>query len=97
MDTHIGSSPSTVLRQLQTMEGLLPEFQALCENQVESTMRESVVAMDETFFCHFLILVLMDLRSGYLILEDLTTDPFEITGCPGLDRKLHLWQWLYEE
>jgi len=33
-------------------------------------MRESVVAMDETFFGGFLILVLMDLRSGYLILEN---------------------------
>ena len=74
MDTHIGSSPSTVLRQLQTMEGLLPEFQTLCENQVESTTRESVVAMDETFFGDFLILVLMDLRSGYLILENVATD-----------------------
>ncbi|BCG63334.1 MAG: hypothetical protein methR_P1036 [Methyloprofundus sp.] len=74
MDTHIGLSPSTVLRQLQTMEGLLPEFQALCENQVESTTRASVVAMDETFFCNFLILVLMDLRSGYLILESVATN-----------------------
>ncbi|GAW87631.1 hypothetical protein bplSymb_SCF12003P001 [Bathymodiolus platifrons methanotrophic gill symbiont] len=74
MDTHIGSSPSTFLRQLQRMEGLLPEFQTLCENQVEWTTRESVVAMDETFFGHFLILVLMDLRSGYLILESVATD-----------------------
>jgi hypothetical protein len=43
------------------MEGLLPEFQTLCENQFESTTRESVGAMDETFFGDFLILVLMDL------------------------------------
>jgi hypothetical protein len=56
------------------MEGLLPEFQMLCEGQVESTTRESVVAMDETFFGDFLILVLMDLRSGYLILEDVAMD-----------------------
>jgi len=74
IDTHIGSSPATVLRQLQAMEGLLPEFQTLCEGLVESTTRESVVAMDETFFGDFLILVLMDLRSGYLILENVATD-----------------------
>jgi len=74
MDTHIGSSPSTVLRQLQTMEGILPEFQTLCESQLKSTTRESVVAMDETFFGQFLILVLMDLRSGYLILENVATN-----------------------
>jgi len=30
--------------------------------------------MDETFFGDFLILVLMDLRSGYLVLENVATD-----------------------
>ena len=36
--------------------------------------RSAVVAMDETFFGDFLILVLMDLSSGYLILEDISHD-----------------------
>lgn len=31
-----------------------------------------MVAADETFFGDFLILVLMDLRSGYLLLEDIS-------------------------
>jgi len=33
-----------------------------------------VVAMDETFFGDFLILVLMDISSGYLLLEDISDD-----------------------
>ena len=32
------------------------------------------MAMDETFFGDFMILVLMDLSSGYLILEDISHD-----------------------
>jgi hypothetical protein len=32
------------------------------------------MAMDETFFGDFMILVLMDLSSGYLFLEDISQD-----------------------
>ena len=32
------------------------------------------MAMDETFFGDFMILVLMDLSSGYLLLEDISQD-----------------------
>jgi len=39
-----------------------------------------VVAMDETFFGDFLILVLMDLSSGYLQLEDISDDRRFETG-----------------
>jgi hypothetical protein len=56
------------------METLLPSFQATCEAQVSASQRKAVVAMDETFFGDFLILVLMDLRSGYLLLEDISND-----------------------
>lgn len=56
------------------MEALLPDFQAACEQQVNTEPRKAVVAMDETFFGDFLILVLMDLRSGYLLLEDINHD-----------------------
>ncbi len=36
--------------------------------------------MDETFFGEFLILVLMDLRSGYLLLEEISEDRRFDTG-----------------
>lgn len=74
IDTHVGVSSSTVLGQLKKMEQLLPEFQAACEKRIKHKPRQAVVAMDETFFGDFLILVLMDLRSGYLLLEDITDD-----------------------
>ena len=62
------------------MEVLLPQFQAECENRVKGQSRKAVVAMDETFFGEFLILVLMDLRSGYLLLEEIGEDRRFDTG-----------------
>jgi hypothetical protein len=49
-------------------------FQQRCESEASSQSRKAVVAADETFFGDFLILVLMDLSSGYLILEDISDD-----------------------
>ena len=74
IDTHVGVSGSALRRQLNQMELLLAQFQAECERQVEKPSRKAVVAMDETFFGEFLILVLMDLRSGYLLLEEVSED-----------------------
>ena len=65
---HVGVSETALRTQMQQMELLLPQFQAACEQQVNQQKRKVVVAMDETFFGDFLILVLMDLSSGYLVL-----------------------------
>jgi hypothetical protein len=80
IDTHVGVSPSALRLQLKQMEVLLPQFQAECENRVKGQSRKAVVAMDETFFGEFLILVLMDLRSGYLLLEEISEDRRFDTG-----------------
>ena len=74
IQTHVGVSPSALLGQMKKMELLLPKFQEECEKNVTKTLRQSVVTMDETFFGDFLILVLMDLRSGYLLLEEISDD-----------------------
>jgi hypothetical protein len=74
IDTHVGVSPSALSWQLNHMESLLPLFQQQCEKDASAQPRSTVVAMDETFFGDFLILVLMDLSSGYLILEDISHD-----------------------
>ena len=71
---HVGVSESALRTQIQQMELLLPQFQAVCEQQANTQKRKAVVAMDETFFGEFLILVLMDLSSGYLLLEDISDD-----------------------
>lgn len=74
IDTHVGLSPSALQSLVKQMEELLPQFQDACEKSVKKTQRQVVVGMDETFFGSFLILVLMDLQSGYLILEDISDD-----------------------
>jgi hypothetical protein len=56
------------------MESLLPLFQQQCEKDAPAQPRSAVMAMDETFFGDFMILVLMDLSSGYLLLEDISQD-----------------------
>ena len=74
IDTHVGISSSALRQQLSQMESLLPLFQQRCESSVSAQTRSAVVAMDETFFGEFFILALMDLSSGYLILEDISDD-----------------------
>ena len=71
---HVGVSETVLRTQMQQMELLLPQFQAACEQPANTQKRKAVVAMDETFFGDFLILVLMDLSSGYLLLEDISDD-----------------------
>ena len=74
IDTHVGVSPSALRQQLSHMESLLPLFQQQCEKDAPAQPRSAVMAMDETFFGDFMILVLMDLSSGYLLLEDISQD-----------------------
>ena len=74
VNTHVGVSASALRTQMNKMEILLPKFQSACEKQVENKPRQIVAGLDETFFGNFIILVLMDLRSGYLLLEEVTED-----------------------
>jgi len=74
IDTHVGVSVSALRTQLNQMEALLPEFQESCEKQIKKQPHKIIAGLDETFFGEFIILVLMDLRSGYLLLEDVSDD-----------------------
>lgn len=74
IDKHVGVSPSAIRTQIQRMEDLLPEFQRMCEAQQAGKRHKAVLAGDETFFGELLILVLMDLPSGYLLLEESAND-----------------------
>lgn len=74
IDTHVGVSESAVRTQLGKMEVLLSQFQDDCEKSVKKQTRKIVAGLDETFFGEFIVLVLIDLRSGYLLLEDITED-----------------------
>ena len=74
INTHVGVSPGAVLNQLKQMEELLPAFQQQCEACAPSGTRKAVLAADETFFSQMMVLVLMDLSSGYLLLESIEND-----------------------
>ena len=74
INTHVGVSPGAMLNQLKRMEELLPTFQQQCEASAPLGTRKAVLAADETFFNQMMILVLMDLSSGYLVLESIADD-----------------------
>jgi hypothetical protein len=74
INTHVGVSATAMLGLLNRMEGLLIYFQDFCEKSLPPGTRKAVLAMDETFFGSLLILVLMDLSSGYLLLESIEDD-----------------------
>ncbi len=74
IDGHVGVSPTVLREQITQLEHLLPQYQAECENSITQQTRKIVAGLDETFFGDFMILVLMDLRSGYLLLEEITED-----------------------
>lgn len=74
LDTHIGVSPSAIRTQLNELQGFIIKFQEEFEKYHKCTNKKIVGAADETFFGNKLILVLVDLVSGYLLLEDITDD-----------------------
>jgi len=74
INTHVGVSSNAVLTLLNRMENLLIYFQDFCETSLPKETRKTVLAMDETYFGSLLILVLMDLSSGYLVLESIEDD-----------------------
>ena len=74
--THVGISESALRTQIHVMENLIPAFQTMCEAQQAGTgtVRKVVVAGDETFFDSQVLLVLIELTSGYLLLEESADD-----------------------
>ena len=76
IETHIGVSPTVLRTQFKKIEELLIEYQGIQEEQQRKTNKshELIAAGDETFFKDKMLLVLMDLSSGYLLLEEEADD-----------------------
>jgi len=70
IDTHVGISETALRNLLKQMELLLPVFQEMCETQQAGSPHKAVLTGDETFFSGIMLLVLMDLSSGYLLVEE---------------------------
>ncbi len=69
LEKNIGVSPTALRNMLKRMEEHLARYQKEQEKQQAGTLREIVCSGDETFFNDMMILVLMDLSSGYIVLE----------------------------
>lgn len=77
LDSHMGVSPSTLRKMTHQIEALLIEYQKEQEaeqGQKGDPQREIVASGDETWFNGTLLLVLMELKSGYLIMEEEAED-----------------------
>ena len=74
LDTHIGVSPTPIQTRLTQLQDSIIRFQKEVEQNYKDAFKEVIGAADETFFGNALILVFMDLSSGYLILEDMADD-----------------------
>src|SRR5919108_2395977 len=73
--TQVGCSPSALRGVMQALEAALLETTAAWEQQgcASGAMREVIGAVDETFL-ERMILVCMDLATGYLLLEEVADD-----------------------
>jgi hypothetical protein len=92
VDTHIAASPTAVRNMKREMEEQAANYQQEQEaRQAEKgEIRDTVASGDETFFDDKIVLVLMDLPSGYLVVEeeadDRSYDTWEAKATPRLQR-----------
>jgi len=75
LEAHIGSSPSALRRIMEALEAVLLETAATWEHDGEAAgeIRPIIGAVDETFL-ERMMLVFMDLASGYLLAEEVAAD-----------------------
>ena len=71
LEAHVGCSPSALRRVMHTLEGLLLETAAAWEKEgiAHGEIRPVIGAVDETFLQR-MMLVFMDLATGYLLMEE---------------------------
>ena len=67
IDTHVGVSASALRQWIRELEQQLAEFQQTQEASAHCPEPARTVAMDETFFSQMMVLVMMDLPSGYIL------------------------------
>jgi hypothetical protein len=75
LEAHVGCSPSALRRVMHTLERLVLETAAVWEKEgiAHGEIRPVNGAVDETFLQR-MMLVFMDLVSGYLLMEEVTVD-----------------------
>src|ERR687897_500946 len=75
VETHVGCSPSALRPIMHTLEHLILETGAAWEQEgiAHGEIRPVIGAVDETFLQR-MMLVFMDLATGYLLMEEVATD-----------------------
>jgi Family of unknown function (DUF6399)/IclR helix-turn-helix domain len=89
LERQVGCSPSALRGVMHVLEAALLETAGAWEKDAcaGDAVREILGAVDETFLAQ-MMLVLMDLRTGYLLLEDGAEDRPSTTGKAGVDARL---------
>jgi DNA-binding Xre family transcriptional regulator len=75
VEAHVGCSPSALRHVMPTLEHLILESAAAWEQEgiAHGEIRPVIGAVDETFLQH-MMLVFMDLATGYLLMEEVAAD-----------------------
>src|SRR5687767_1292473 len=75
LEAHVGCSPSALRHVMHTLDRLILETAASWENEgiAHGEIRPVIGAVDETFLQR-MMLVFMDLATGYLLMEEVATD-----------------------
>jgi hypothetical protein len=82
LETHVGCSPSALRRVMHTLERIILDTAAAWEQEgvAHGEIRPIIGAVDETFLQH-LMLVFMELASGYVLMEQVAVDRSYDTWC----------------
>ena len=89
LERQVGCSPSALRGVMHALEAALLETAGAWEQDAcaGDEVREIIGAVDETFL-EQMMLVLMDLRTGYLLLEEVAEDRTYATWKAGVDARL---------
>ena len=89
LETQVGCSPSALRGVMQALEAALLETAGAWEKEgcADGEGREIIGAVDETFF-EQMMLVFMDLKTGYLLLEEVAEDRTYPTWKALVDKRL---------
>src|SRR5499427_5402530 len=89
LEAHVGCSPGALRRVMHTLERLILDTAAAWEKAgiAHGEIRQVIGAGDETFLQR-LMLVFMDLASGYLLLETVAVDRSYHTWYSGVHERL---------
>ncbi len=87
VDTHLGVSPSSLFRLTSKIETLILTYKETYEHKKEG-LAHAIVGADETFF-EQVVLVMMELSSGYILLEEPAEDRTFLTWKEKAHHALH--------